>query len=111
MIEKVVLDYLNETLNVPVYMEASKKPEREYVLIEKTGSGAENHICSAVFAIQSISDSLLHAAQLNEKVKKAMKKINELGEICRADLNSDYNYTDTARKEYRYQAVFDVIHY
>lgn len=111
MIEKIVLDYLNKKLDVPAYMEVPEKPEKEYVVIEKTGSGAEGHICSAVFAIQSISDSLLHAAQLNEKVKAAMNTIMEQDEICRADLNSDYNYTDTASKEYRYQAVFDVIHY
>ena len=105
MIEKIVRDYLNKKLDVPAYMEVPEKPEKEYVVIEKTGSG------SAVFAIQSISDSLLHAAQLNEKVKAAMNTILEQDEICRADLNSDYNYTDTASKEYRYQAVFDVIHY
>ena len=50
MIEKTVLDYLNRKLDVPVYMEVPEKPEKEYVVIEKTGSGAENHICSAVFA-------------------------------------------------------------
>ena len=49
MIEKTVLDYLNRKLDVPVYMEVPEKPEKEYVVIEKTGSGAENHICSAVF--------------------------------------------------------------
>lgn len=111
MIEAVILNYLNQRLGVPAYMEAPEKRVREYVLIEKTGSGAENHICSAVFAIQSISDSLLHAAQLNERVKAAMETISEMDEICRAVLNSDYNYTDTSSKEYRYQAVFDVIHY
>lgn len=111
MIEKQILDYLNKKLDVPAYMEAPEKPETEYVLIEKTGSGEENHIRSAVFAIQSVSDTLLRAAKLNEEVKAAMEKMGELREICRADLNSDYNYTDTATKKYRYQAVFDVTHY
>ena len=44
MIEKTVLNYLNRKLDVPVYMEVPEKPEKEYVVIEKTGSGAENHI-------------------------------------------------------------------
>ena len=37
--------------------------------------------------------------------------INELADICHCELNSNYNYTDTARKRYRYQAVFYITHY
>ena len=38
MIEKVLLDYLNENLgNVKAFMERPKDPPEEYVLIEKTG--------------------------------------------------------------------------
>jgi hypothetical protein len=55
--------------------------------------------------------SLCGAALLNEKVKEKMEKITELDDICKCDLNSDYNYTDTNRKKYRYQAVFDIVHY
>lgn len=111
MIEKTVLDYLNGKLPVKAYMEVPKTPPKEYVVIEKTGSGQENHIFSAIFVVQSVSDSLLHAAELNEAVKVAMEQSVELDEICRAELNSDYNYTDTTKKEYRYQAVYDVTHY
>ena len=50
-------------------------------------------------------------AQRDEEVKKAMKKIVELEDISKCDLNTDYNYTDVARKKYRYQAVFDITHY
>ena len=34
----------------------------------------------------------------------------ELENSLRA-LNTDYNFTDTAQRRYRYQAVFDIIHY
>ena len=34
-----------------------------------------------------------------------------LEQIVSVSLNSDYNYTDTTTKEYRYQAVFDIVHY
>ena len=37
--------------------------------------------------------------------------IIELDDISRCELNTDYNYTDTARKKYRYQAVYDIVHY
>jgi len=97
-------------MNLEVQME-DKKKHGEYILIEKTGSGEENHIKKAVIAIQSFADSLYRAAEINEEVKKTMKEIVELEDISKCDLNTDYNYTDVARKKYRYQAVFDITHY
>ena len=61
--------------------------------------------------VQSFSTSLYGAATLNERVKAAMEKIIELDDISKCELNSDYNYTDTNRKKYRYQAVFDIVYF
>lgn len=116
MIELVVLKYLKEKLNVPVGLE--KPNATECVVIEKTGSGEFDHIKNATFAIQSYSDSLYNTVLLNEVVKQAMlgdgetnEGIVELDEIASCSLNSDYNYTDTTTKQYRYQAVFDIVNY
>lgn len=111
MIEKIVQDYLNDVLRVPAYMEEKPKMPEEYVLIEKAGSGETDFAKSAVIAIQSFSVSLYGAAVLNEEVKEAMKRVIELDDISKCGLNSDYNFTDTTRKKYRYQAVFDIFHY
>lgn len=111
MIETVVLGHLSTLLNVPVYMEVPKDHPESYVLIEKTGSGTRNHIHSATFAVQSIAGTLYGAAQLNEAAKSAMIDLNGLYSIGRAALNSDYNFTDPQKKEYRYQAVFDLVYY
>ena len=111
MIETIVLDYLSEALSVPVSMEVPEDPPDQFVVIEKTGGGEENHIKSATLAIQSVADSLYQAAVLNEAVKTAMDGISDLDSIGRSSLNSDYNFTDTATKRYRYQAVFDLIYY
>jgi len=48
---------------------------------------------------------------LNAELKEILKDLIKLDEISRIKLNSDYNYTDTTTKEYRYQAVFDITHY
>ena len=109
MIELTVLNYLKSALAVPVYMEVPSN-EQEYVIIEKTGSSRENHINSATFAIQSISTSLYKAAELNEKVKAAMDDIIYEVDVSKAELNGDYNYTDTTTKAYRYQAVYDLVY-
>ena len=111
MIEEKVREYLEDKLDIPVRMEEEPGLPEEYVLIEKTGSGGEDHIKRATLAIQSYSTSLYGAASLNERVKEAMEEIIELDDISRCELNTDYNYTDTARKKYRYQAVYDIVHY
>lgn len=110
MIEQTILDYLNDTLTEPCYMEEPEGIDT-FVLLEKTGGGESNHVYSAMFAIQSYDTTLHKAAKLNEKVKTAMEGITELNEICKCKLNSDYNYTDTTKKRYRYQAVYDITHY
>lgn len=111
MIEETVLDYLSENISLMVRMEEEPNMPDEYILIEKTGGGESNHIGRATIAIQSYAGSLYRAMQINEKVKEVMNDIAVLDKISRCTLNSDYNYTDTARRKYRYQAVFDIVHY
>lgn len=112
MIELILINYLKEKLkDVEVLMEEPKNTST-FVLIEKTGGGdLEKYLNSATIAIKSYADTLYNAALLNEKVKEAMKKIANLDEICKVSLNSDYEFTDTLTKRYRYQAVFDIIYY
>ena len=114
MIEKTILDYLNDQLTQSVMMEIPKGEQlsSEYVLLEKTGSGRYNFIDSVTIAIQSYADTLYHAAQLNETVKAAMDQITAtVPQISKVSLNSDYNFTDTEKKNYRYQAVYDIVYH
>ena len=48
---------------------------------------------------------------MQQEYKEAMEKIIERNDTSKCELNSDYNYTDTARKRYRYQAVFDIVYF
>lgn len=111
MIEVTILNHLKSLLSVPVYMEIPKDQSESFVVLEKTGSGKRNRLCSATFAVQSYAPTMYGAASLNEAVKAAMKSAVDLDEVTSSALNSDYNYTDTASKTYRYQAVFDIYHY
>lgn len=110
MIEKVILDYLKSALPVPVYMEVPEKPPASFVLAEKTSSGRENYINSAMIVLQSYAASLYEAATLNESVKTAMDRLAATKDISAAKLNRDCNNTDTATKQYRYQAVYDIFY-
>ena len=135
MIELIILDHLKEKITVikkgndiwgtfnfeldvsqsneftvPVHLEKQSN-EHTYVLLEKTSSSKSNHLPSATFAFQSYADSLYNAAVLNDKVKKVVESLIELDEIRGLSLNTDYNFTDTTTKQYRYQAVYDINHY
>lgn len=111
MVEKIILDYLNAKADVPVYMERPETAPSKYILLEKTGSSRTNYIMSSMFAVQSYAPTLYEAAELNKNVKEWLYAILELPEISSVSLNSDYNFTNTADKQYRYQAVFEFTHY
>lgn len=111
MIERIVLDYLSEALNVPCLMEHPPDAPGTFVLLEKTGESRVNYLSTAILAVQSYAPTLLEAAELNERIKTAMFAAPQLPGISAVRLNSDYNFTDTAMKGYRYQAVFDVTYY
>ena len=111
MIEERLIEELNKVLTYPVYAEVpATMPTRFYVL-QKTGSRRNNLIDSSTIAIQSYGDSLLESVQMNEALKQAMYSLVSLNDISSVDLNSDYNFTDTAEKRPRYQAVFVITHY
>ena len=75
MIETILLNYLQETLNVPVFTEEQTEHYDSYVVIKKTASAVRNYIKSATIAIQSYANSLYDASKLNEEVKKAMQDL------------------------------------
>ena|SRR5690625_3235742 len=111
MIELTILNHLTSKLDVPVHLEKPSTETETYVVFEKTSSGKSDHLPSATFAFQSYAKSLYDAVVLNEQVKNAVEELILLDEIRGLDLNSDYNFTDTTTKEYRYQAVYDIRYY
>ena len=111
IIEAVVRNYLEAELNLPVFLEHEKNMPERYVMIERTGGGRVNLLNNATLAVQSIAKSMYDAAVLNELVKSAMYALPGSHRVSSCRLNSDYNFTDTETKEYRYQAVFYLTHY
>lgn len=111
MIEIIIKQYLDSHLSVPSFLEQNGEMPDSYILFEKTGSSKRNYLSSSTFAFQSYAESMYDAAKLNEELKEVVGNMIELDEISNVQLNSDYNFTDTTTKEYRYQAVFDINHY
>lgn len=110
MILADLLEYLNDTLSVDVYAE---DPEEltDYVLLEQTGSSRTNHIITTTIAVQSYAPTLYEAMLLNDEVKEHMNGFAALDQVTRVELTTDYNFTNTATKQYRWQAVYNITHY
>lgn len=111
MIEARLIEELNRRLTNPVYVTIPAQMPNKFHVLQRTGGRIDNHIKESTIAIQSYGTSLQNAAELNEDVKTAMFDLISCDDISAVRLNSDYNYTDTSEKRYRYQAVFVITHY
>ena len=112
IIEELLYDFLAKNLNANVYIEKPPQPKYPYVLLDRTGGGEVNKgIYQCNIAIQSFDKSLYMTMHLNRDVKKAMERFNDLSQICKCSLNSDYNFTKANTKEYRYQAYYNIVYY
>lgn len=110
IIEVYLIEYLTKELGIPIYGQGEDAEEGSFVVIEKLGSYVENFTRHATIALKSYGATLLESAELNERVKSAMDDIIKKPEISYSKLNSDYNFTDTTTKKYRYQAVYDLVY-
>lgn len=119
MIETTIRNYLAGALDgVPVFLEMPETPSARhphipdtFVLIERIAGGKSEQIHTASLALQSYSrKSLYEAASLDEQVRDAMDDFDSLENIGAVRLSSNYNFTDTETKFYRYQAVYDVVY-
>lgn len=112
MIELMLFEWLKKELTpTKVYMEEPKDAEERFVLIEKTGGTESVGLSTATIAIQSYESSKFKAAKLNEIVKLTISKMVDSNDVVKAELNSDYPFTDTNTGRYRYQAVYDITYY
>ena len=111
-IESRVITYLQDTLKVDAYAEIPADPDgKTFLLIDKTGSARTNRIPSAIMAVQSFAPSKAEASALNDQVVAAMLTLPEQPDISASRLNSDYEYTDTSLKLYRYQVLFEIVYF
>ena len=112
IIEEVVRNYLKTAIEeCPVYLDIPADPPDEFIAIDKTGGSMRNWLGSATIAVQSHARSRYRAAVINEEAKAKMLAIVSLKEIAGCHLSGDYNFTNTATKWNRYQAVFEITHY
>ena len=109
MIELVFKEFLEQTLGIPVFLEKPENKPNKYLKIERIGEPTVNRIEHCTIVVQSCTNSLFEAAELNGEVIKVMESIAETkNDISKCKLSSDYNFTNPKTKEYRWQATFEV---
>ncbi len=116
LIEQLIYEYLNECkdageISVPAFLMRPENEPTEYLLIEKTGSAESNRITSATIAIQSYGSTLYRASTINSELKACMRDLVSNNAISRCVCATDYNFTNTATKHPRYQAVYEITYY
>lgn len=111
VIEEFVINYLNSKLEVKSFAEVPSGPPESFIVVEKTGSSKRNYVITSNIAIKSHAPTMYDAAMLNEDVKAVMEHIINEKEISYAECETDYNFTDLSTKRYRYQAVYNLVHF
>lgn len=106
MIEKKIKNYLEKALEVPVWVEHREDEPDSFIILEKTGGYIKNTINHSTFTFQSYGKTLTEALKLNNKLLDYMMMFED----ANVKLNSNYNFTDTSTKKYRYQAILELIY-
>lgn len=111
MIETVMMQYL-ESLDVPVSLEHPRDSQVPAIVLQKTSGGRLGPgVYTSVFAVQCYGSSQYEAAALAWGVVELIEQM-DVPQISACHLNAGpYMLNDPARKDYRYQIVYDLVHY
>lgn len=111
-IEIFLLNYFNDKLDTPVYLEKPNGLAQPFVVIDVTGVRRTSlgvYFCTV--ALQSYSHSKYEAEELNRAVMEAAEHLRDCMEIGGASLDTYTPFNDITRKIYRYQAVYNIVFY
>lgn len=111
MIEPIIIAYLTDHVSAEVRGEIPENRPERLVVVEKMGGDRENRIDTATISFKSYAPTLLAAMELNAEVKESVESMTDLDEISCCEYGGDFNDTDTASKQYCYQAVYNITHY
>lgn len=112
MIETTIIEFLREGGLAAFGEEPRETTPFPYFVVEITAGGERSHLRNATVAVSSYGATMTEAASASSDVLiPRMRLLAELPAVTHCGLNSDSNFTDTATKRYRYQAVFEITYY
>lgn len=113
VIEARIIQYLSQELEgVGVYGEVPKDLPEKFVIVSKSGGSRSNRVSKAFITVLSYDTTMAKAATLSENVVNTLLEMpGSSANVSSVRLNSETNYTDTTRRQPRYQAVFEVVYF
>lgn len=109
ILEKFLIDWIARKTGYDVHAEVPEGHPAEFYTVERTGSHTVNRVATVTVAIKSWnSASTYAAAEMNDGLKREMETLVQEPEISACRLSTDYPFTDTETKYYRYQAVYNI---
>lgn len=110
-IESKVIEYLSDMFpSIPVYGEVPQDRPKIMLVVDKTGGSITNLVPTSSVVVDSYAESKASASVLNDAVVDLMMQMTSVEGVSAVSLNSSYSDTDTASKEYRYGALFEITH-
>ena len=108
LIEAKVIAHLETETSISAYAEVPELNKGSFFVVERIGARSVNHVNTITIAVQSYADTLLDAAVLSTIARVSMENLIRDPDIASVKFNTDYNFTDTTTKRYRYQALFEI---
>lgn len=108
---KKLRKYLQTILDVPVLFERPPDAEcgQRMVILQRTGESIRNRVTTYTVAARSYGPTMLDASELNDTLELAVLIFGEDEETdATTRIETSYNNTDPAQKEYRFQTVFQM---
>lgn len=113
MTSMTIEQYLIEKLEsvAPAYAEKPEDATGQYLVVDVISAGESNCIKRSTVAVRCYADSLAEASELNHQVRDYMSTLWQQPEIARCKINTEYALNSITMMQYRYQSIYDIIHY
>lgn len=110
LIEQRVKEFLDAEFaeeQIGVYLEIPNNTPDTFIVFQLVDRGKENRINEVTLEFRSYAPSKFEAASLDEKVREALEKLNEVSDIT-THLGGGNDNPDTTLKRYRYRCYYNL---
>lgn len=109
-IEAIVIQWLNDTFEIPAYADMPKDPPVAFMLVDRSGGGREAMVLDRAEILIEVYDktSRLNASNNANLVADKIPELLDEHNVTRASVNSVIQLADTLRGLQRYQVYVDV---
>lgn len=108
-IEEILIKWLNANTSIDWYGDVPADRPKRFGTIERTGGGISDVVIdSPMIALQVWAETRDIASNLAYKIAQIIPKVAYENNVCKASINSMYNYPDPDSGSARYQIVIDM---